>query len=430
MSQQTPPNVPGNQDDHAYASQSPSFAQEGGQGANPYFGQRSAAPPPDLDSGSPTLTSAEAKQLNRKALLFLAGIVLMLLLLGYFVLWGGKDEPDPEPRRASADQMTVPNAPTTPPPDLPPTPVEDDFAAMQADPVPLLPPVDPDMGSTRSVGASDGVSGPRPPSLMDRRMASAGGQMRSQAQGAESAAGSPNPEVQQMLNMQAAMLGLPPGGPAAPTVAMAQTNAQFLSNPSALLIRGTYLRCVLESRIITDVPGYTSCILTEPVYSVNGKQLLLPKGSKILGKYKRPEDGVARVEVIWDRVVTPTGLDVTMASPGVDGLGGAGHPGDYDGHWAQKITSALLISLISDGFQWAAAEHGPRSSTVIAGPTGGATVIDQPFESATARSMEQLANEALRKSAARPGTVTINHGTVVNVYVAQDVDFSSVLAAR
>ena len=233
-----------------------------------------------------------------------------------------------------------------------------------------------------------------------------------------------------MLNMQAAMLGLPPGGPAAPTVAMAQTNAQFLSNPSALLIRGTYLRCVLESRIITDVPGYTSCILTEPVYSVNGKQLLLPKGSKILGKYKRPEDGVARVEVIWDRVVTPTGLDVTMASPGVDGLGGAGHPGDYDGHWAQKITSALLISLISDGFQWAAAEHGPRSSTVIAGPTGGATVIDQPFESATARSMEQLANEALRKSAARPGTVTINHGTVVNVYVAQDVDFSSVLAAR
>jgi type IV secretion system protein VirB10 len=212
-------------------------------------------------------------------------------------------------------------------------------------------------------------------------------------------------------------------------VATAPTNAQFMSNPNALLVRGTYLRCVLETRIITDIPGFTSCILTEPVYSVNGRQLLLPKGSKILGQYTQGDDGIARVAVVWDRIITPTGIDVTMSSPGVDGLGGAGHPGDYNAHWASKITSALLISLISDAFQWGAAEHGPTSSTTYAGP-GGTTVVEQPFQSATARSMERLANQALQKSAARPGTVTINQGSVVNVYVTQDVDFSSVLAVR
>ena len=42
--------------------------------------------------------------------------------------------------------------------------------------------------------------------------------------------------------------------------------------------------------------------------------------------------------------------------------------------------------------------------------------------------MERLANQALDKAANRPATVTINQGTVVNVYVAKDVDFAGVLA--
>jgi len=43
--------------------------------------------------------------------------------------------------------------------------------------------------------------------------------------------------------------------------------------------------------------------------------------------------------------------------------------------------------------------------------------------------MERLANEAL-SSNRRPPTVTINQGTIVNVYVAKDVDFTNVLHPR
>ncbi len=416
MSQQTPPNTPEDPGGNPYGQQAPSFARDPAPEGNPYFNQRHAEQP-DLDAGSPVLSSAEARRLNRKALFFLGGIVLLLLLLGYFVLRGGRDEAE-EPARQTKGEVDVPRAPTAPPIDL--APPEEAAMPVGAAPVPLVPP-DTEEDSFRPSRES---SGPRPPSLMDRRMLSAGGTAGSQA-GMQEPPGMPV-QPQQTDN---AMLGLPPGGIAAPTVAMAQTNAQFLSNPNALLMRGTYLRCVLETRIVTDVPGFTSCILTEPVYSVNGRQLLLPKGSKILGQYAQGEDGIARVSVVWDRIVTPTGMDVTMSSPGVDGLGGAGHPGDYNGHWGQKIASALLISLISDAFQWAAAEHGPKTTTTYAG-LGGTTVVEQPFQSATARSMERLANQALQKSAARPGTVTINQGTVVNVYVAQDVDFSSVMAVR
>lgn len=127
--------------------------------------------------------------------------------------------------------------------------------------------------------------------------------------------------------------------------------------------------------------------------------------------------------MIWDRITTPNGIDVNMASPGVDNLGAAGHPGDYNAHWASRISSALLISLISDAFKYAGAKHGPESTTI----TNSGNEVVQPYESNTARAMERLANQALERGANRPPTVTINQGTVINVYVAKDVDFSPVL---
>lgn len=200
------------------------------------------------------------------------------------------------------------------------------------------------------------------------------------------------------------------------------SNAQPLNNPDTLLLRGTFIRCVLQTRIVTDYPGFTSCTVTEPVYSFNGHRLLLPKGSKVLGKYDT-EPTTNRVYVVWDRIVTPTGIDVNMASPGVDNLGGSGHPGYYNAHWPSRIGAALLISMLSDAFKYEAAEHGPPQTTISNG-----VVTQTPFESNTAQTLQNLANQAVQRSANRPATVTINQGTVVSIYVAKDVDFSGVVA--
>ena len=204
------------------------------------------------------------------------------------------------------------------------------------------------------------------------------------------------------------------------------TAAQYIRNPDVLMVRGTYLRCILETRIVTDIAGYTSCILTEPVYSINGRSLLLPKGSKLLGQYQLQSKPIPRVAVIWDRITTPNGIDVTMQSPGIDNLGGAGHPGDMDAHWPSRIASAMLISLISDVFKYAAAKHGEGATVTY--PSG--VSVEQPFESNTAQAVQDLAEQAIEQSANRPVTVTINQGTMLSVYVSQDVDFSRVIANR
>jgi type IV secretion system protein VirB10 len=382
---------------------------------NPYLSQRAVEAAPDLDAAAPVLHANEAQRLNRKALGFLAGIIGLLVLMAFWVFRGAA---------AGDDRIVRPKQERVMIPELPQSagmgravPVAEPIGVQpytpHANELPPLPPAPAPMQP--SYAGYDTPPPPREPSLLERRMDSAAS-VSGQGGTAQDA------YTQAML---ASMRAAQPGGTAAPEPARSNaTSAQYIRNPDALLVRGTYLRCVLETRIVTDIPGFTSCIVTEPVYSINGRSLLLPKGSKISGSYDTEPNG-PRVSVVWDRITTPTGIDVNMASPGVDNLGGAGHPGHYDAHWPSRIASALMISLVSDAFKYAGAKHGPRTTTVTNG-----LITDTPFESNTARTMERLANHALDQGMRRPATVTINHGTVVNVYVAKDVDFSGVLARR
>ena len=208
-------------------------------------------------------------------------------------------------------------------------------------------------------------------------------------------------------------------------VSVAQANAvRYMHNRDKLLLQGTYLRCVLETKIVSEVKGFTSCIITEPVYSASGKYLLLPKGSKVMGQYGSSSNPTGpRMEVIWNRIITPEGVDVTLESPGVDNLGAAGHVGKFKSHWGSRLASALLISMISDAFKYAATEYGPQGQTV----TTNTSTTTNPYESDTANTLKQQAISQLERNNARPNTVTINQGTLINIFTAQDIDFSSVM---
>lgn len=399
--------------------QDPSYGNsQSASAANPYskqFEGMGAPAAPNLDAHAPELKSSEMQRMNRRALGFLAGIVL---LLGLAAIWliGNVLRPD-KPQQAKEEVVTVPAAPQLPPPPPPPR-----VTAPPAPPIPLAQPALPQMPS--------GPQGPQGPTLMERRMASSAGTI------AVSPADGGQPGQGQYPAMAPGMGGIPgmPGAGGdqgiAPNSAYrmkplsAVSSAQALVHPNVLMLRGTYIRCVLETHIVSDIPGFTSCVVTEPVYSVTGKRMLLPKGSKVLGKYDTEPNG-DRIAVIWDRIVTPNGIDVNMASPGVDNLGGSGHPGHLDQHWGQRITSALLISMFADAFKYALAQNGPQSTTVAAG----GLAVQSPYESTTAQTLQSLATQAVRRNANRPDTVTINQGTVVNVYVAKDVDFSAVVAS-
>ena len=87
------------------------------------------------------------------------------------------------------------------------------------------------------------------------------------------------------------------------------------------------------------------------------------------------------------------------------------------------MASALLFSMISDAFKYAATEYGPQGQTV----TTNTSTTTNPYQSDTANTLKQQAINQLERNNARPNTVTINQGTLINIYTAQDIDFSSVM---
>ena len=382
---------------------------------NPYEAARHV-PEPDLDANAPYLRSADVQRLNRKALMFLAGIIVLMLLVVFWIFSGGLSSKTEEAQaRAKGEQVVIPAAPR----DLPELPPEAAPVAVEPD-LPPLPVVEDTAPSAASMMAMpSGMPERQELSLRERRMLD---MATTFGEGANPGAIAPAEAADPGMAQYAALMGQgqAPVAPREPPDGV--TSAKPLYNPNTLLLRGTYIRCVLESRVITDVPGYTSCVVTEPVYSVNGKRLLLPRGSKVMGSYNSDALIGERAAIVWDRITTPTGMDVNMRSPGTDMLGSAGNPGHYSAHWAQRISSALLISLLSDAFKYAGAKNGPQETAVVNG-----AIYQNPYESNTARTMERLANMALDRNMARPPTVTINQGTILNVYVARDVDFSAVM---
>lgn len=382
---------------------------------NPYEAARHV-PEPDLDANAPYLRSADVQRLNRKALMFLAGIIVLMLLVVFWIFSGGLSSKTEEAQaRTKGEQVVIPAAPR----DLPELPPEAAPVAVEPD-LPPLPVVEDTAPSAASMMAMpSGMPERQELSLRERRMLD---MATTFGEGANPGAIAPAEAADPGMAQYAALMGQgqAPVAPREPPDGV--TSAKPLYNPNTLLLRGTYIRCVLESRVITDVPGYTSCVVTEPVYSVNGKRLLLPRGSKVMGSYNSDAIIGERAAIVWDRITTPTGMDVNMRSPGTDMLGSAGNPGHYSAHWAQRISSALLISLLSDAFKYAGAKNGPQETAVVNG-----AIYQNPYESNTARTMERLANMALDRNMARPPTVTINQGTILNVYVARDVDFSAVM---
>ena len=198
------------------------------------------------------------------------------------------------------------------------------------------------------------------------------------------------------------------------SVSTPPTNATMMPDRNLLLPKGTFIDCVLETKLDTTVPGMTSCVIPRDVYSANGRVLLIERGSKAIGEYKGAvENGLNRIFVLWTQIQTPKGVRVNIDSPATDALGGSGMAGEIDFHWWARFGNALLFTLIQDGFDFEMTKQSENN--------GGVNYYQNSEDG-----MNQIIQEAMRQSGNIPPTLTKNQGERVGIFVARDVDFSKV----
>ena len=192
--------------------------------------------------------------------------------------------------------------------------------------------------------------------------------------------------------------------------------ASMLGSRSLTLPKGTAFTCALKTKVISATSGLVGCQVQRNVFSDDGRVLLIERGSHLDGEYRiasvRP--GTVRIPVLWTRIRTPLGVTVDIDSPGTGQLGESGIDGYVDNRWSERIGAAMLLSLIDDSVKLIIQNQANESN---------ADTIVLP---STTANTSKLAEKVLESTINIPPLIYQNQGGIVGIYVARDVDFSSV----
>ena len=189
-------------------------------------------------------------------------------------------------------------------------------------------------------------------------------------------------------------------------------------SPAGLLHRileGTIVDAVLTNRLDGTTAAPVNCLVTNPLYSHSGQQVLIPAGARLLGETKPVQSfGETRLAVTFHRLLMPDGRTYRLDHfLGLNQIGDAGLKDKVNQHYLATFGAAAAVGLISGLSQFIGSAglgrgDGNDRTVIIAGGIGDAT------SQATLQVMNRFLN--------RLPTVTIREGHRVKVYLTSDLE--------
>ncbi|UZX45523.1 type IV secretion system protein VirB10 (plasmid) [Agrobacterium sp. 13-2099-1-2] len=231
-------------------------------------------------------------------------------------------------------------------------------------------------------------------------------------------------------------LGGSGGQGAGATVAGEDQNSKYLANAASMgsrsakatkipridatVVEGTLIPGILETAIVSDLPGQIRAITAQDVYSFDGRRVLIPAGSRLIGEYQSSiARGQKRIFVVWTRLVRDDGVAIPLASIGTDSLGRSGLTGRVDNKWRERFGSAILLSIVGAGASYATG-YGSENLGGSSNSQSGADLARETI----AQTFSDMANQALSENLRIPPTISVNQGERIFIFVRQDLDFS------
>ncbi|MGB0715130.1 MAG: TrbI/VirB10 family protein [Phycisphaerae bacterium] len=183
---------------------------------------------------------------------------------------------------------------------------------------------------------------------------------------------------------------------------------------------GTIIPAALLTGINSDLPGDIIGQVTSNVYdSVSGRYLLIPQGSRLIGRYSsQVEHGHNRVLIAWQRLILPDGYSIALdAMPGTDEAGVSGMADRVDYHTDRLVGATMLSTLLALGSNFAANIDPEREELVITANT-------------VAEQTSQTAQHIIERELSVQPTVTIRPGMAFNVLVNRDLPLKPYVPVR
>ena len=191
-----------------------------------------------------------------------------------------------------------------------------------------------------------------------------------------------------------------------------------LANLECLALQGKMIDAQLETAINSDLPGQIRAVVSSPLYPEQGREPLVPPGSRLNGVYNSAvRKGQVRIFAIWNRLIRPDGVEITLDSAATDALGRAGLAGETDNHFAQIFGMSFLLSIIGTGASTAGVSSDARYNSADA------------YRHEVQQSFGRTADRVLEPYANIPPTISVAQGERIKVFLNRDLNFCSLEAA-
>lgn len=210
---------------------------------------------------------------------------------------------------------------------------------------------------------------------------------------------------------------------AASSIGDRSAKAKKIERIDALIPEGTLIPGILETAIVSELPGQVRAIVSQDVYSFDGRRILIPTGTRLIGEYQSEiTRGQTRIFVVWTRMLRDDGVSVRLNSIGADSLGRAGLTGRVDKKFRESFGAAILLSIVGAGASYLTG----YGSEAAAGDKDDAQNAEELARETLAQTFSDMANQALGDSLRIPPTISVSQGERIFVFVRQDLDFSAI----
>nr|AAM00413.1 VirB10 [Ehrlichia chaffeensis] len=217
--------------------------------------------------------------------------------------------------------------------------------------------------------------------------------------------------------------------------------ATKVSNLELTILQGKIIDVVLETAINSDLQGALRGIVARDVYAEASNTVMIPKGSRLIGSYSfDASPGKTRVQISWNRVILPHGIDITLDSNGTDELGRQGASGVVDTKIGNILTSTILLAGVSIATSYATSKIPEINNYPIlesdskekkdkekddTGDKSKSTKTTLPVK-ILSQAVDDFSNsikDIIKKYSNNNPTVYVDQGTLLKVFVNKDIVF-------
>ncbi|WP_116963298.1 TrbI/VirB10 family protein [Fastidiosibacter lacustris] len=210
------------------------------------------------------------------------------------------------------------------------------------------------------------------------------------------------------------------------------TNQNIIQKPISdnVIMAGNSIPAILQTKIISDLPGTIVARVSKDVYdTLSGGVLLIPRGSSLIGQYNsQTVYGDTSVQVKFIRLIRPDGTSIILPNQqGMDDSGVSGLADEVNNHWGQLIGAAALSTVFNvpavaaqvasqqSGAVCTVNSDGTKSCTPDYGQVAQSSVLQSLGQTAT-----QVGGKVTERAMNIKPTITINAGKEFSVLVTKD----------